>query len=132
MGKHFKNSSLINLEVFGFLNILSYFVTNSSVQFSCSVMSNSLRPHESQHAKLIFVLIIHPYNYAIYLARSKYLVNASKGILKNKICIMYESNKYTFSFCIGVCVCVWQTFYRVLFNIIIVFTCISVTKATRT
>ena len=23
----------------------------SSVQFSCSVMSNSLRPHESQHAR---------------------------------------------------------------------------------
>ena len=26
-------------------------VTFSSVQFSCSVMSNSLRPHESQHAR---------------------------------------------------------------------------------
>ena len=27
--------------------------TFSSVQFSCSVMSNSLRPHESQHASLL-------------------------------------------------------------------------------
>ena len=25
--------------------------TNTSVQFSCSVMSDSLRPHESQHAR---------------------------------------------------------------------------------
>ena len=28
-----------------------YFITFSSVQFSCSVMSDSLQPHESQHAR---------------------------------------------------------------------------------
>ena len=35
------------------LNITADFITNSlsSVQFSRSVMANSLRPHESQHAK---------------------------------------------------------------------------------
>ena len=30
---------------------LFLFLTFSSVQFSCSVVSNSLRPHESQHAR---------------------------------------------------------------------------------
>ena len=32
--------------------IASYSLGISSAQFSCSVMSDSLRPHESQHAKL--------------------------------------------------------------------------------
>ena len=33
------------------LGLLIYLDTISSVQFSCSVMSNSLRPHELQHAR---------------------------------------------------------------------------------
>ena len=32
-------------------NITNYSVQFSSVQFSCSVVSDSLRPHESQHAR---------------------------------------------------------------------------------
>ena len=34
-----------------FLYLLFHSSSNSSVQFSCSVVSDSLRPHESQHAR---------------------------------------------------------------------------------
>ena len=39
-------------ELFKFMLVLLTFLQSvSSVQFSCSVMSDSLRPHESQHAR---------------------------------------------------------------------------------
>ena len=39
------------LKIFGFYHSLSIILYLSSVQFSCSVMSDSLRPHELQHAR---------------------------------------------------------------------------------
>ena len=41
-----QNTSIITVSL-----MLSFLVTFTSVQFSCSVMSDSLRPHESQHAR---------------------------------------------------------------------------------
>ena len=42
-------SMLFNLHMFIFL--IAFHVQFSSVQFSCSVVSDSLQPHESQHAR---------------------------------------------------------------------------------
>ena len=40
-----------HLETFCYFNVSGVISLFSSVQFSCSVMSNSLRPHEMQHAR---------------------------------------------------------------------------------
>ena len=48
----FKPTSLMSLALAsGFFTISDTWEALSSVQFSCSVVSNSLRPHESQHAR---------------------------------------------------------------------------------
>ena len=45
-------SFLFKLDIPGFLSIKTEKPCFNSVQFSCSVVSDSLRPHESQHTRL--------------------------------------------------------------------------------